>query len=311
MTFYCQETAWTECLGDVGVNNHCLPWDSLKRHNCSLFGYNSFKCGRGTTGIINTMVEVFDLLHLYTERALTYDDDALSACLGIFRYVQQKSNLAAVQNLSGLPFMCSATDEQLQRACIFATMVWSPVNEEIIPKRRKLFPSWTWAGWKCNVNWKLLKGPDLYSRIESAMRSITLSSDDEAFAPPFHQNSQCELDSVKAIEFEAPIIPRARISCENWAVSDRRPDQMYGPNFRMLHLPSIRGIDHLLEQLDLGTWSCFLLGFENFNHLSRGHLLVVEWQDEQTAVRVGLLRTDVMRDNVDLETLEWRTVKLI
>ncbi|KAJ6444973.1 tol protein [Purpureocillium lavendulum] len=100
----------------------------------------------------------------YTKRRLTYDDDSLSAFLGISRRLERTMGKGKLGNLLGIPLWAPAEDETSAKPGpprtkdIFAlsTCFWHHMGSEV-PRRRAHLPSWTWAGWEGAV--------ELYSSI--------------------------------------------------------------------------------------------------------------------------------------------------
>lgn len=89
------------------------------------------------------------MLHYYTERELTYATDAINAISGLLKIVStsMKSEL-----LQGLPIL--ALDYMLSFR-VDARQNWQTTRKLVFnkTKRRKGFPSWSYAGWEAAINW--------------------------------------------------------------------------------------------------------------------------------------------------------------
>ncbi|KFA78710.1 hypothetical protein S40288_01614 [Stachybotrys chartarum IBT 40288] len=90
----------------------------------------------------------------YTRRDLTYDEDSLSAFLGLWRRLESTLGRGKVTSLVGIPLWAPIDDtgHRVQHARtrdLFAlsTSFWHHKDGET-PRRRRHLPSWTWAGWK-------------------------------------------------------------------------------------------------------------------------------------------------------------------
>jgi len=250
------------------------------------------------------MREYCHLANIYTDRRLTFDSDALNAFSGVMEMFQGPAKPVAVHNVSGFPFVPSIEDYQSQQASIFVALSW--VDLAGIPKRREGFPSWTWAGWQGATNWPYVYNITHGLGVVSLLQDVLFCSEKADFAPPYGENAQDKLDSVKAIKFGAPVVSRSAFSI----IPDDDLDVLLWDlkTFLGLNLDTTIPI-HFLEQLEKGLWTCFLLGESRGSVSPRYFILVVEWQDEETAVRKGSFF--FYGEIPDLEALERRTVKLI
>ncbi|KAK2594781.1 hypothetical protein QQS21_007528 [Conoideocrella luteorostrata] len=99
----------------------------------------------------------------YTKRKLTYDEDSLSAFMGITRRLETTLGSGKLGSIVGIPLWCPATPPTARQGpartkLLFAltTSFWHHGGDEQ-PRRRRHLPSWTWAGWRGAV--------ELYSSI--------------------------------------------------------------------------------------------------------------------------------------------------
>jgi hypothetical protein len=74
------------------------------------------------------------LLGTYTARQMTFDGDSLNGFLGVISMLEKTAFPAGFNQ--GLPL----TD--------YPEMLGWIHGEQVLPKRRPLFPSWSWAGWE-------------------------------------------------------------------------------------------------------------------------------------------------------------------
>ncbi|KAJ4992475.1 tol protein [Stagonosporopsis vannaccii] len=87
----------------------------------------------------------------YSQRSMTFDSDALTALEGILRRFQ--ASPAFVYNIFGIPVVLEdglrgEKDALLDNRLFIAGLSW---HHGGAARRRKHFPSWTWAGWEGNV----------------------------------------------------------------------------------------------------------------------------------------------------------------
>lgn len=117
-------------------------------------------------------------VHVFTSRKLSYDSDSLSAIQGILdRFA---SEFYSIQYICGIPFIPKEdmtysykpgthnTEYEYKFDFLYGlTWTHGPTSRPL--KRRKAFPSWSWAGWEGAVSWlidetryeELMLGTDL------------------------------------------------------------------------------------------------------------------------------------------------------
>ncbi|KAK8036232.1 HET-domain-containing protein [Apiospora rasikravindrae] len=112
----------------------------------------------------------------YSRRNLRFDDDAINAFAGILRYYHEADN--SIENIVGIPFVSLEASEilgwnphywprqvaELRRTSFPYALGWAHVHdcwegEEVRPRQRPLFPSWTWAGWDGAIrfDWQFMR----------------------------------------------------------------------------------------------------------------------------------------------------------
>jgi hypothetical protein len=114
-------------------------------------------------GIGKTSNEVEQRIQEYLGRDLSKDSDALNAFLGIFQAFQELEN--PVYNFWGLPIMDERSTTHVHHSpsrasefdqlygSLLSSLAWSMDSCDSASAhfltRRFMFPSWTWAAWKC------------------------------------------------------------------------------------------------------------------------------------------------------------------
>ncbi|KAI9155198.1 HET-domain-containing protein [Paramyrothecium foliicola] len=130
----------------------------MPKHGTAL-GYGWWNPAKAT--VMDHLIELDEHIRSFSARTLRYDEDSLSAFLGIARQRRPTPELVV---FLGLPMWVGRMAERRHGAQVsFAVSVcsWSHkswpgsghfVSEDC--RRRKHLPSWTWAGWKGTVTWQ-------------------------------------------------------------------------------------------------------------------------------------------------------------
>jgi hypothetical protein len=122
-----------------------------------------------------------ELVKDYTSRSITYQDDALAACRGIFSLLSEKIETTFIH---GMPV------KFLEQTLIFDTRAFSPRF------RRHGFPSWSWLGWNQELNdskgvnfytWEMIQtdgiyGPECFNAVESVCAWYSYDAKLECFS---------------------------------------------------------------------------------------------------------------------------------
>jgi hypothetical protein len=134
-----------------------VPLERLHDRNLQrMYGFIKLPRALPEKGIGKYLIDLVDRIKEFCRRDLAYDSDVLRAFQGILREFKNYKGLDA--ELCGLPIFnpCVYSD---RRECSDRTptdrmveaLAWRTkkreAGEESI-KRRREFPSWTWAGWK-------------------------------------------------------------------------------------------------------------------------------------------------------------------
>ena len=313
MSFKCKEASWTEACKGPGVIKYpsTIDWNmwTPKHALWSSFGH------AGDDARLDLYRDFISLLGQYTQRTLRFESDALNAFRGVMH--QFESQIPPIYNFAGLPFIPAHDSEQIEKLVGYA-LSW---EHSRLPKRRPEFPSWTWAGWDGPVSWPLDIN-FLHCPRDSVyfIDHIYFGSADAqvAMVSVHSQPSQKFLNTVVAISFEAPCIPATHFTAKNAEPiqSTTTWDDIWVFGARLEYpcgtLEAITPMD-FLDNLEQGLWSCFLLSI-NEEEYPGALVLVVEWQDDKTAVRVdgidcyGGSPADIAKL---VPTLERRNVRLI
>jgi hypothetical protein len=132
-----------------------FPEAKFTKHNIGINGQFEVRpLTSGSKPAVMTSLE--DHITRYTCRDLTYDSDALNAISAILR----EFKLRGIEFLFGIPLSLHSNKPGHQRiVCddylLAYGLCWThgPGPHNIVPRRRKGFPSWSWAGWTGGVTW--------------------------------------------------------------------------------------------------------------------------------------------------------------
>lgn len=317
MAFYCRETAWMEALFlPPNLNSAALNVD-LSHLWISLWDLrldNPEAASRSFPSLIHFEI----LVGKYIDRNMSHSNDILNAAAGVLHHLGQGDE--QILNIAGLPFHRGPKGVEtlipLEHVIAHA-LGWFTGSEPCI--RRGMFPSWTWAGWSGleEVGWMwLVPKEETY-----CMRNVQLENEfGEAVILPERIEAasgsilQRQLDTVKAIVFEAPCLP-----VTSFTVEDRRI-HISGLWFRLWRGVTVDMAESMNAQQ--GIWSCFLLRTSNSGVDNRGvtklgdsTVLICRWVDEDTAERFAQFNTGRSFCHGDIDSFEthgeMRRVRLI
>ncbi|KAF1842584.1 uncharacterized protein K460DRAFT_188677 [Cucurbitaria berberidis CBS 394.84] len=322
MSFYCGAASWMESLGgleqfkDPGSINW-NTWDA----RCSPYGIpessthplsTSSRTG-STPEILRFRYNNFmDLATQYTNRGLRYDSDAINGFSGVMHFLEKEA--PPILNVIGLPYI--HWDTQRQKRFILSLCWYHSVSPEVT-RRRAAFPSWSWADWTAGINWHTRNPLWNLDIMESSVRNVSLESRDpsRSIISIDSQPSQEFLATVTTIHLEALIFPAHLLSArsaESIWTTDSWDDIIVHEDFETLTAMAqpTWSPSHFRRSLEEGIWSCLMLELDLVFPSRPGFLIVVEWKDNETAVRVGGLLIDIY-SNDPWPPMEYRKVRLV
>jgi hypothetical protein len=300
VSFYCNTSSWKEHLsGPESMGDQSMvDWD-LWSANDSL--HDPPGSGVGKDEAYNSYKRFTRLVAEYKQRTLSFDSDALNAFTGIARHLQTTAR--PTYSFTGLPYIPWA-DIETREKLISLALVFFMDEAKGISERRPAFPSWSWAGWTGPAWWSYERRYNLED-VCSAMSNVLFESSSSSNAIVAIQSnpSQKFLDGVHAIHFEARVIDLEHISFVSSKVT------MYKYVKGWCTVTEAEMLDNLAK----GVWSCLLIGYERISSVKGSpFLLFVEWQDEETAVRLGSVRNwDLSIEPPIADTLPRRKVRLV
>jgi hypothetical protein len=104
------------------------------------------------------LMRSYELLRKYTGRAMSHDNDSLRAAAGVLNYLQ--NGKVPVYQISGIPFIFEPGSLEAAHKSFMASLLWIhkrtfPATHGCtlpLPTRRYFLPSWSWAGWKGEID---------------------------------------------------------------------------------------------------------------------------------------------------------------
>jgi hypothetical protein len=285
------------------------------RRDCSLFHDDHRMVMHSPALDLTQSIEAQDhlrnfshLVSLYSQRQLTYDSDALHAFSGVMEKLQDQTDAMILRTMSGLPIIAHTTNGNLRQASPFIALSWCGWESQ----RRDVLPSWTWAGWRGPTFWPF-RGMGSNWKAFSAMKDIVMT-EKNGTPVSIRANTQSNmLDCVAAIEFDAPMVPSAAFTSQleefPWDKEDLEDMLLWGARVNLD--PSFGRPEFFLDQIEKGNWSCLLLGtYESRTTKEITYLLVIEWLEGNTAIRLGSITVDGFNED-NVAALERRRVNLV
>ncbi|KAH8165698.1 hypothetical protein CIB48_g2509, partial [Xylaria polymorpha] len=205
----------------------CLGSGSQTLIRPSLFGFVVLKLSDPTyeaQRLSNLFTYVY-CAEQYSQRTLTFDDDSLTAFSGIIRMLESNNTSFPVRHIWGIPFFHPDDDHSAQQATPSAEGVdylaflmlglgWRHDHRSKPPRRRKNFPSWSWAGWEGSVFWpRLYEDSDIKS-LSSTETAISFGESSPEDVPTvYHKaiDAQFLVENNKSLYIRTPAVLRTAI----------------------------------------------------------------------------------------------------
>lgn len=316
--FYCKSASWMESWGGIEhmsqpTGKHDPSFPRSKQAQPWSNPGSLFQISDRLPSTINeaskTSDQLYDLLNLlsqYTHRALSFDSDALNAFSGVMQHLRRAGDKPLIYDVCGLPFIPNIDIDRHQTCYIFIVVSWS--HSDMRSRRRPQFPSWTWAGWTGGIHWPW--DSSSIEHLSPMMRNVTFGLDGNDRMTSHDKIPRELLRAVTAIGFEAPTMPASEFSVVKSRGSQDPRYYIYvwgkqaSADYNRLW-PQVTP-ENFVNKLSDGSWSCIFLGSMRAVRI----LLVVEWQSDGTAIRIGSVDFNLDTLKKDPASFEWRTVTL-
>lgn len=222
----------------------------------------------------------------YSSRNLTFDSDSLNAFVGIMAQFQTAH--FPIRQILGIPFICPSIfpEEKIHRDCVVAALCWRHIEccwmTGQVVKRRKGFPSWTWAGWAGTVSWTDLFTDGIMD-VKSLVEEFRCELDDGTLIKLSHYNQWGRSDQnqkVSALRLSAWLVPPGMISLHG---SETTPIWKLGSFKLELHISCFGGHpSQFLDAFNQGYLEVIFVGKGLYN----SYFLVIK-PHGSSATRIG------------------------
>ena len=239
-------------------------------HTCPILFRDEWLTGTHRFGALSAF---WTAVKAYSLRRMTFDSDALTALEGVLRRFQ--ASPAFVYNIFGIPVVLEEIlrenkDALLDPRLFVAGLSW---HHGDAARRRKHFPSWTWAGWEGGVQLQRTFGGASYlSNVRLWVRDIdevTFPWDMfwEGFWRPDGKATcyaRFECLVVEADVFKVQLVPRIyqQEQTASMAAAKTAVFEMVSPYESAVKYSSVIMPANLVDQSRIATelWDCVLLG---------------------------------------------------
>lgn len=315
MLFFSDRQMYYECgkrCSQETFNSADLSLDIFRRPRYP------FICTEPMYSLTSHTASMPGIISRYTNLIVTYDSDALNACLGILHTFTRKCH--PQYHFQGIPF--SHENGHFYTNEFASTLLWEVGKSTRSCRRRPSFPSWCWTGWDTpvtfftpskypldalfcivgvemldgqNVNWE--RALSIIKANNSNLFSSFLHLDCAIYETTFQFCGSDFYDS-KCHEMERRHIASAR-------------DMNYGGrdiNYGRLRLTGDPEAEGLKDRLCKESWTCILLRRYGRRHtFSANEFLVVE-RVGNTYYRIGMFPRS--KDGFDESKLQRRKIRL-
>ena len=275
------------CWETISTPLHILHAKYVKRFRDCISGCRAFP----PKGIGKSLTDVVRRIGEYSQKDLSFENDALNAVLGVLHAFKSAGVLA--NHISGIPSvpLWQRSQPQLTKRVesLAAGLSWVADSRNVNPylKRRKNFPSWSWAGWSGVGlrHWYFLMGAAYRVRDYYADIVVELEDEDGQLVP-WNFSSSLEIFPrriyVSGWTTQLRITRAAREGNQVWALDVPDLDD----KIVKLHLTADPTQDLSLERaLVEQPWTGLILGWSGWFF---GTFLILKATKEGTFERIGL-----------------------
>jgi hypothetical protein len=308
-SFYCAGDSWVEGLGEY-----------LTQMETNVVGRTPIVLslpGKHATRSSLVDVEIYtDLVTLYSRRQLTFERDNLNAFRGIMQDMRRLRSTAF--NIRGLPFFVASEEDtcEIWSSKLINALYRSSYELRTRQKRRRMFPSWTWAGWHGHTRFLGSRPDHLPLDRKPMIQGIQFGNQaGDTFDPHIlfsqisHDKFQQTLHDVTEIHFDAPNIAAGGLPAD---------EHNYTSSFLFNNAswPSLEYCEYsaLIEFKRDDPWSFLLMAVA---HDGRSVLaMAVQWKEDGVFTeRIGMFqlktRMNLNKEFGILQNLKRRRVRLI
>lgn len=239
----------------------------------------------------DNLVVFMRLVEQYTARELTYDTDSLRAFTGLIRTFETAET--AVNQIWGVPLRRGESEKETIDSFVDGLGWNHSFLEHGKPRRRPVFPSWSWAGWAGKAEYQERRLIGGSKQLHSEVKSVSIEMDDGSKV-----NLSAYVDIVKTLPQESKSPPAILIQALALPSSAFTYDTS-----RTYPMFEVFGYPANLNLISTGPWhhSTFFQSVQNTNQrrcIYLGNLvdtvmiMVLEALDGCSWSRVGMITLD-------------------
>lgn len=159
--FECQSMQTRESLYANWALLHCKQGKLYEQLNSGLF-LGRISCPNSYIKVpVEFLMRCYGLIQQYTQREMTCEEDSFRAAAGVMRHLE--NGKVPIRQFSGVPFMLGHGLVGEAQKSFLVSLLWVhrksfPPREGYPlphPHRRHMFPSWSWTGWKGEIDFAI------------------------------------------------------------------------------------------------------------------------------------------------------------
>lgn len=281
--------------------------ESLNNLRAGMFGRDTtrkFGTSRLDRSFFSVFQEYLSAVQDYSSRDLSYDADSLNAFRGI---IQRYSNLEEpVLSIWGLPYPAQGDKYRY----FYLGLTWAHPEKcwenSRRPKRRRNFPSWTWAGWSGTVQFGKIGS---FRKIRSSVRTVQFGDRINDTTSLYSLSFMTAETRCRVLRILAPTLPMSLFSSQptddgkmSWAFAEY--EAIFFPSHEyMLKAQFVQGI------MDSTRWRCIWVCSVD----RESSVLLLELNHEtDTWTRAGIFRIECSETHMKLvlKVLDERLLKI-
>ena len=148
---FTDDQVFFECKGMSCSESHAVPLALLHGMGSSI--QRGFFETYGDKDYGNSVFKYWNEVERYTARELSYEEDSLNAFWGVANYYKncQDSQSNPISTHIGLPLGSSSSSAEKSYSYgrgLLISLLWHHSGNQVLPKRRRGLPSYSWAGWE-------------------------------------------------------------------------------------------------------------------------------------------------------------------
>ncbi|KAK8062837.1 hypothetical protein PG997_014934 [Apiospora hydei] len=245
------------------------------------------KIVRGRLSLYNFFCRYLSNVEDYSARRLGYDEDSLNAFRGVLaRFSKERHTFGHVWGIA-------YPDLSPRGICCFVyALAWSHAASLERPRRRSMFPSWTWIGWHGPVEYEFDDGRKLCFFI--GIRGLRFG--DQAGGPAVEFSELCPESRYTVLHITGPVIPFRHFAYHPTAINNQTWTMNKYPASLSWSRDG-RSNAEIFQVLKNGSkWQCLYIG----SHLKTSYVVILELRPDTTVwERAGIFCVEAWTWDID------------